>query len=63
MKIVIVLWYDPLLKRDYCELHQVKSENLEACLVRLKSLAANRKKQGYETKHRFIVVDKMMAFI
>lgn len=63
MKIVIVLWYDPLLKRDVCELHQVKSENLDACLVRLRSRAIHSKKLGFETKHRFIVVDKMMAFI
>lgn len=63
MKIVIVLFYDPLLKRDVCELHQVKSEDLAACLVQLKSLAVYNKKIGSESKHRFIVVDKMIAFI
>lgn len=63
MKIVVILWYDLLLKRDVCELHSVESENLAEYLASLKSRAAYEKNRGFEDKHRFIVVDKMMAFI
>lgn len=63
MKTVVILWYDPLLKRDVCELHQVDPEDLDECLVDFTSRAAYEKKRGNEVKHRFFVVDKIMAFI
>lgn len=63
MKTIVILWFDPILKRDVCELHQVKSENLDAALVRYKKQAANEKKQGFESKHRFLVVDEVIAFM
>lgn len=63
MKTIVILWFDPLLKRQVCELHQVKSEELDATLVYYKKRAANDKMQGFGSKHRFLVVDKVMAFM
>lgn len=63
MKTIVILWFDPVLKKDVCELHLVKSENLDASLVYHKKRAANEEKRGFESKHRFMVVDNVMVFM
>lgn len=63
MKIIVILWHDPLLKREVCEIHQVKEENLADALKRYRERAEKEKRQGFESKHKFLVVDKVMAFI